>query len=80
MYIKLDNGKFTIQESSFDSDSKASKRITDVEAFKIEGLKGSSVKTDLGAKGTWYRVRFGEFQTIGDARAKAQELRNKVKI
>lgn len=80
MYIKLDNGKFTIQESSFDSDSKASKRMNDVEAYKIEGLKGTSVKTDLGVKGTWYRVRFGEFQTIEEARSKAQELRNKVKI
>lgn len=80
MYIKLDNGKFTIQESSFDSDSKASKRISDVESFKIQGLKGTSVKTDLGTKGTWYRVRFGEFQTIEEARSKAQELRNKVKI
>jgi nucleoid DNA-binding protein len=80
MYIKLDNGKFTIQESSFDSDSKALKRISDVEVYKIEGLKGTSVKSDLGSKGTWYRVRFGEFQTIEEARAKAQELRNKVKI
>lgn len=80
IYIKLDNGKFTIQESAWDSDAKASKRINAVEGFKIGGLKGTVVKADLGNKGVWFRARFGEFSTIEEARIKAEELRNKERI
>lgn len=76
-YAKLENGKFTIQESSWDSESKASKRISTVEALNIPGLKGNVLKSDLGDKGVWYRARFGEFNTLEEARSKAQELRNK---
>jgi nucleoid DNA-binding protein len=80
IYIKLDNGKFTIQESAWDSDAKASKRLSAVEGYKIGGLKGTVVKADLGNKGVWFRARFGEFSTIEEARVKAEELRNKEKI
>jgi nucleoid DNA-binding protein len=78
IYIQLENGKFTIQESAFDSESKAKDRISKVEALKIEGLKGNAIKADLGTKGVWYRVRFGEFNTLEEARAKAIELRGKL--
>ena len=77
IYIQLENGKFTIQESAWDSNSKANKRISTVESFGIKGLKGNVVKADLGAKGTWYRVRFGEFSSLEEAHQKAIELRNK---
>lgn len=80
IYIKLDNGKFTIQESAWDSDAKASKRISTVDGFKINGMKGSVLKVDLGDKGVWFRARFGEFATIEEARVKAEELRNKERI
>lgn len=80
IYIRLDNGKYTIQESAWDSDQKAGKRISSVESYKIEGLKGSIVKVDLGDKGTWFRTRFGEFGTIEEARQKAEELRNKERL
>ena len=77
-YIKLDNGKYTIQESSWSSDDKARQRISKVEALNISGIKGSVAKTDLGDKGVWYRTRFGEFGSIEEARKKAEELRSKI--
>ena len=78
IYVQLDNGKFTIQESAWDSDAKANKRISAVGGL-IPGLKGNVLKVDLGSKGTWYRARFGEFSTIEEAKQKAEELRNKEK-
>jgi len=80
IYVQLDNGKFTIQESAWDSDAKASKRISTVDGYKISGISGNVVKADLGDKGVWYRARFGEFSTIEEARSKAEELRNKEKF
>lgn len=78
IYIQLDNGKFTIQESAWDSDAKANKRLSSVGAI-VPGLKGSVLKVDLGSKGTWYRARFGEFSTLEEAKQKAEELRTKEK-
>ena len=78
IYVQLDNGKFTIQESAWDSDAKANKRISSVGTL-VPGLKGSVLKVDLGAKGTWFRARFGEFTTIEEAKQKAEELRTKEK-
>jgi nucleoid DNA-binding protein len=78
IYVQLENGKFTIQESAWDSDAKANKRISAVGAL-IPGLKGSVLKVDLGSKGTWFRARFGEFSTIEEAKQKAEELRTKEK-
>ncbi len=77
IYVKLDNGKYTIQESAWDSDAKANKRIGIVQSLKIGGMTGSVVKADLGTKGMWFRARFGEFSTLGQARQKAEELRKK---
>jgi nucleoid DNA-binding protein len=77
IYIKLDNGKFTIQESAWDSDAKANKRISAVQSYNIDGLKGTIMKADLGDKGTWFRARFGEFSTLDEAKQKASELRKK---
>ncbi|MCX7878790.1 MAG: SPOR domain-containing protein [Ignavibacteria bacterium] len=79
IYVQLENGKYTIQESAWDSDAKANKRVSAVSAF-LPGLKGNVVKADLGSKGTWYRARFGEFTTLEEARKKAEELRSKEKI
>ncbi|MND06126.1 hypothetical protein D3C83_273260 [compost metagenome] len=45
----------------------------------MSGLKGMAVMVDMGAKGIWYRARFGEFSSIEEARVKAAELRNKEK-
>jgi cell division protein FtsN len=80
IYVKLDNGKYTIQESAWDSDAKASKRISTVSAYNIGGLSGTVFKVDLGDKGTWFRARFGEFASLEEAKAKAEELRNKERM
>jgi nucleoid DNA-binding protein len=77
IYVLLENGKYAIQESSWNSEGKANARINMVESLGIKDLKGSAVKSDLGAKGTWFRVRFGEFSTLDEARKKAEELHNK---
>ena len=78
IYVQLENGKFTIQESAWDSDAKANKRLSTVGSI-VPGLKGSVLKVDLGSKGTWYRARFGEFATLEEAKQKAEELRTKEK-
>jgi len=78
IYVQLENGKFTIQESAWDSDAKANKRLSTVASI-VPGLAGNVVKVDLGSKGTWYRARFGEFASLEEARTKAEELRNKEK-
>jgi len=80
VYVQLENGKFTIQESAWDSDQKASKRINSVEGFNINGIKGNVVKIDLGERGVWFRARFGEFTTLEEAQKKAGELRHKERI
>jgi nucleoid DNA-binding protein len=77
IYILLDNNKYTIQESAWDSEAKANKRVRTVQSLNISGLTGSIIKADLADKGTWYRTRFGEFSSIEEARKKAIELRNK---
>jgi hypothetical protein len=79
IYVQLENGKFSIQESAWDSEAKANKRIGIVEKM-IKGLKGTVVKSDLGAKGIWYRTRFGEFSTLQEAKSKADELRSREKL
>ncbi len=76
IYVQLENGRFTIQESAWDSDAKANKRLSVVGGI-VPGLKGNVVKVDLGTKGTWYRARFGEFASLEEAKAKAEELRSK---
>jgi cell division protein FtsN len=78
VYVKLDNGKIAIQESSWDSDAKANSRIAQINTHKIAGLNSSLAKVDVGGK-SWFRVRLGEFSTLQEARSKAVELRNKVK-
>jgi hypothetical protein len=80
IYVQLENGKFTIQESAWESDERARKRISAVGTFNIPGMTGSVFKADLGPKGIWYRARFGEFTTIEEAKQKAEELRGKEKM
>lgn len=80
IYIILDNNKYTIQESAWDSETKAAKRLSTVESLKIAGMTGNVVKADLGEKGVWYRARFGEFSSLEEARKKAIELRAKERM
>jgi nucleoid DNA-binding protein len=77
IYIALENNKYAIQESAWDSEAKAMGRIKSVAGLSIEGMTGSIVKVDLGDRGIWYRARFGEFSSLEEARKKAIELRTK---
>jgi len=77
IYIALENNKYAIQESAWDSEAKAMGRIKSVAGLSIEGMTGSVVRVDLGDKGIWYRARFGEFSSLEEARKKAIELRTK---
>ncbi|MGA2669159.1 MAG: SPOR domain-containing protein [Ignavibacteria bacterium] len=79
IYVKLDNGKYAFQESSWDSEAKANNRINAVDKLKLTGMKGSAVKVDIPGKGAWFRVRFGEFSSLQEAHSKAEELRKKEK-
>lgn len=76
LYVQLRNGKYTIQESSWNSYEKAGKRVSEIELLGIPGLKGSIEEISLGEKGKWYRVRFGEFSTLEEARRKVKEFMN----
>jgi nucleoid DNA-binding protein len=77
IYIQLENGKYAIQESSWNSEGKANARISMIESLGIKDLNGSTSKIDLGAKGMWFRVRLGGFSTLEEARKKAEELNTK---
>lgn len=76
LYVQLTNGKYTIQESSWDSYEKAGKRVSEIKSLGIPGLNNSIEEISLGEKGKWYRVRFGEFSTLDEARRKVKEFMN----
>ena len=79
IYIKLDNGNYTIQESSWDSRDKADSRITKIESLGISGLTGNISEIKLGDNKTWYRVRLGSFSSLEEAQQKTAELKNTLK-
>jgi hypothetical protein len=79
IYIKLENGTFTIQESSWDSRDKASSRISKIESLGISGLNGNISEIMLGDNKTWFRVRLGSFPSLEEAQQKTGELMNALK-
>ncbi len=76
IYVKLENGTYTIQESSWDTRDKASSRISKIESLGISGLTGNISEIKLGDNKTWYRVRLGEFPSLEEAQQKTAELKN----
>lgn len=58
-------GEFTIQVSSYQSHEEARAFCG---ALERKGFRPFVVKTDLGPRGTWYRVRIGRF--VDEAKAK----------
>ncbi len=79
IYIKLENGNYTIQESSWDSRDKANSRISKIESLGISGLTGNISEIKLDDNKTWYRVRLGSFPSLEEAQQKAAELKNLLK-
>jgi cell division protein FtsN len=79
IYVKLENGAYTIQESSWDTRDKAAGRISKIESLGISGLKGTISEIKLGENKTWYRVRLGSFTSLEEAQHKTEELKNTLK-
>lgn len=78
IYVSVKENKFAIQESSWNSENKAADRLRQIDALNIARLKGNVVKEEVSGKGTWYRVRLGEFASLEEAQSKAIELRKKI--
>ena len=80
IYVILPNGKYSIQESSWNTKEKAEYRINKINLLDIAYSDGNKVKAeirkvDLHAGGLWYRTMIGEFATIKEAIETAVEIR-----
>ncbi len=63
---------FVVQVYSFHDNARADKAL---EALKAAGYKAFMEVSDLGEKGTWYRVRIGELENEERAKAVLEEVR-----
>jgi septal ring-binding cell division protein DamX len=70
-------GNFTLQVQS-NPDEAASNALA--ERLKSNGVDAYVVRADLGAKGIWFRVRVGRYETSEEARAKGSSMRASGKI
>jgi len=70
-----DKPGYSLQVAAFKDRSEAESFARQVEP--LTGLKARVVSADLKEKGTWYRVRLGNFATRAEAVQKAAELRAK---
>ncbi|MEO8514196.1 MAG: SPOR domain-containing protein [Ignavibacteria bacterium] len=80
MYVVLENGKYSIQESSWNNEEKANSRISRLNSLGVRNpagkvLKAVIEKADLSDKGVWFRTRLGEFSTIKEAIETAAQIR-----
>lgn len=80
MYVVLENGKYSIQESSWNSEEKANSRVSRLNSLGVKNpagkvLKAVIEKADLSDKGVWFRTRLGEFSTIKEAIETAAQIR-----
>ncbi len=85
LYVLMPNGKYSIQESSWNIEEKAVNRIKKINSLEIKSPDGKKVKAmiekvDLPAKGVWYRTRVGEFATIKEAIETAVTIRAEEKV
>jgi cell division septation protein DedD len=70
-----DKGKFTLQLSAFQSQAEAEAFLATV---KGAGYKAYVVSAEVEGKGTWYRVRLGNYGSYDDAVAAKAEFERKV--
>ncbi len=80
MYVMLPNGKYTIQESSWNNEEKANTRVKKLNRLGLKYANGKVVKAlvekaEIPQKGVWYRMRVGEFATIKEAMETAAKIR-----
>lgn len=69
------NGKeagFTIQVYSFQDKNRA---VNALQALKNNGYETFLIMSDLGPKGTWYRVRVGGIEDAASAHKMLEEIR-----
>lgn len=57
---------FAVHVASYKTLGQASKEIAQLQKF---GYTGNAIETDLGSKGTWYRVYVGSYSTVAEAEA-----------
>lgn len=69
-------GKFTLQLSSFKEKVEAQSFLADM---KIAGYRAYLVEAEVEGKGTFYRVRFGHYQTYEDAIEAKEDFENKMR-
>ena len=67
---------FTVQVYSFLDSMRAQKAV---EALKMEGHKAFQEVSDLGEKGTFYRVRIGSLVNEAQAQALLEDIRKNYK-
>ncbi len=70
------SGAFSIQVASFKNHEKAKKALNELQQIENSSYIASR---DLGAKGTWYRVYVGDFETKGAAKQKLPKIQKKYK-
>jgi len=68
-----DSGGFTIQIRSSPNEAEARQFV---DSLKSAGFDAYVMRADLGAKGVWYRVRVGRFQTREEAQREVGKLRS----
>ncbi len=66
-------GGFTVQVRSSPNEADAKAAVASLAAA---GFEAYVVRADLGARGVWYRVRVGRFESRDDARKTAAKLRS----
>jgi hypothetical protein len=64
-------GFYTLQVSSWRTSARAQ---TEAARLRARGLEAYVTEADLGARGTWYRVRVGRYAGVSEARRAAQAL------
>ncbi|MBI4854132.1 MAG: zinc-ribbon domain-containing protein [Acidobacteria bacterium] len=68
------SGKFTIQVRATQSQGEAE---TLGKKLRNSGTEAYVVRADLGAKGIWYRVRVGRYQSFSEAQKAGSDLKSK---
>lgn len=68
-----ESGGFTIQVRSSPNEAEARQFV---DSLKSAGFDAYVMRADLGAKGVWYRVRVGRFQTREEAQREVGKLRS----
>ncbi|MBK7996500.1 MAG: zinc-ribbon domain-containing protein [Blastocatellia bacterium] len=67
-------GKYTVQVRATQSQGEAE---SIGKKLRSSGAEAYVVRADLGAKGIWYRVRVGRYQSFAEAQKAGAELKNK---